>query len=150
MSLQAFHTALRAQLLADTGLDAWAQSHFGRGFTGLDSNRPVSLLRENESPVLIFELDDASAEIFVGGSEQEVSTALLVAAGWVETDYSAAFSQRLALPELMLQAVMADPTLGGAVGSAWVSAWSPDKAANHPKHFMAFTVSAEYDIHAGG
>lgn len=146
MSLQAFHANLKAQLAADPGLAAWAQTHFGRGFTQLDSNRPISLLRANESPLQIFELDDGSAEAFVGGDEQEVSTAMLVAVGWVETDYSQAFAQRLTLPELVMQAVLADPTLGGAVGGAWVSAWSPDKAANHPKHFMAFTISAEYDV----
>jgi hypothetical protein len=148
MSLAAFHTNLKALLLADAGLSAWATTHFGLALTAVDGNVPVEVIRDDELPALIFELGDGTSTILVGGQRQDAATDLLLALVWHEEDPVAAFAQRTALPELLVQAVMADPTLTGVVDGAWVSSWEPDRNVYHPRHVFRATVRGELAIQA--
>jgi len=141
-----FHAALKTLLLADTGLDNWATTNFGSSLTALESNRPVAQINTKLLPALIFEMDDGTTQPQVSGYSQEVQTAELVAVGFVEHDLATAFQRRAEAVDLMVQAVMADPTLGGKVYGAWVSRFEPDRGANHPKYFTLFTVSGEYQV----
>lgn len=144
MSLQAFHSGLKTQLLADTGLSSWANTHFGTGLTAVDGNVPVKTLAKSKLPALVFELGDGDNSEDVGNRIQSPETEMLLAVIWNEQDSGGAFTQRVTLPDLMIQALMVDGTLGGAVSGAWVSGWEPDRAANHPLHVMRFTVTAQY------
>lgn len=148
MSLAAFHANLKALLLADTGLSGWATTHFAKALTAVDGNVPVEVIRDDELPALIFELGDGTSSILVGGHSQDSASDLLLALVWHEEDPAAAFAQRTALPELLVQAVMADPTLGGTVDGAWVNAWEPDRAVYHPRHVFRATVRGEFAIQA--
>lgn len=148
MSLADFHTQLKARLAADTGLAAWASQHLRRPWTQIDGNVPVEAVRPAELPALIFELGDADVgNLTMGNRVQESTGDFLLAAVWSEQDPARAFAQRMALPPLMLQALMTDPLLGGSVAAAWVSGYQPDRGANHPTQVMRFAITGIYEEH---
>lgn len=141
MSLATFHSGLKARLLADTGLSSWATTHFSKSLTAIDGNRRIKSINQTDVPALIFELGDGDNTEEVGNHYQRPTTEISVVLVWQEQVPETAFAQRLALPDLLIKAVMADGTLGGNVDGAWVSDWSPDRGANHPVQIMRFTVT---------
>lgn len=149
MSLAGFHAGLKAQLLADVNLDAWATTHFGRSLTAIDGAVPVAKVQPHELPALVIEMGDAELEpIGVGGDVQGASPEMVMAIVWSEKSPTTAFMQRLTLPELVVGAIMADDSLGGGVDGAWLADWSPDRGANHPTQVMRFTVRADLALYA--
>lgn len=147
MSLATFHDGLKAALAADTALDNWANSHFGKSLTFVDGNTPIQSLPQDKVPALLLELGDGDNTEEVGNEYQQPETEILGAVVWQEQDRANAFSQRLALPDLLVKAVMADGTLGGKVDGAWVSSWETDKGANHPVQVLRFTVTGQFTIY---
>jgi len=149
VSLASYHAQLKALLLANAGLVAWARDNFGSGLVAIDGNVEVERVRPREMPALIFELGNAELEIEVGNYSQTAQAEMLLAVVWHEDDPARAFAQRLALPDLMAKAVMSDHVLAGAVDGAWLSKWESDKGVNHPRHVVRFTISGEFTITNG-
>lgn len=145
MTRKAANDALLNALLQDDGLLAWT-GNFGRPFTPKVANRPLKLLDPKDDPHLILELGDGSNALEVGGYAQMPQVEVLVGVLWTEDDYERAFGQATELTDLMIRAVMLDPSLGGAVEAAWVSKFESDRNANHPRHSANFTVTIEYRV----
>lgn len=145
MGLATFHAGLKAQLLADAGLTAWALTHFKKAFTAVDGNREIDKLESTEVPALIFELAAGDTGPEVSNYSQHVNTAMQVAVAWFETDAARAFAQRATLPDLMIQAVGADASLGGNVDGAWVDKFEPVRGGRPFVHVMRFNVAGEYN-----
>ncbi|RCX32077.1 hypothetical protein [Thioalbus denitrificans] len=143
MSLEAFHAGLKARLLSDAGLGAWASGHFSRALTAIDGNIPINTLGDGEVPALIFELGDGEGQ-GTDGELQDWVADIHIALVWTEPGPSSAFAQRLELPGLLARAIIADPSLGGSGVVARLSAFESDRGANHPTHVMRATVSAFY------
>lgn len=147
MSLGTAHDNLVTQLQADADLTAWASTHFGKALTSILGNVPVSIVRPSEMPALVSEIGDGQNAPLGGDTDDlDAQASLPIAVIWAEQDPAAAFAQRKALPELLIRAVRADATLGGAVDDAWVSDWESDKSVNQPKHMMRATVQVRYLI----
>ena len=146
MSLPNAQAQLQTVLEVNTALIAWAQTHFNREWTELKANRPVKILRPDEMPLRVYELDVGDTGPEVMNQSQTVVTSISVAVGWHEQDYATAFDQRTALIDLMIKAVMANSTLNDSVAGAWVSKFIPDQSVNHPKHFVTFEVAIEYTV----
>ena len=146
MSLANALTQLQTVLAADTALIAWAQDNFNREWTELKANRLVVRLEPKKMPVRIYELMPAETGPEVSNYSQEVLTHIALGVGWYNDDYESAFDQLTALLPLVIQAVMANPTLNGVVDGAWVTKFTPDQSVNHPKHFATFEVAIEYKV----
>lgn len=147
MTVAAFHDALKTLLLADSDLVDWATTWTGGSWTAVDGNVQVAKIRPEELPALVFELGDGEATpITVGGGRQDAVQELLVAVVWHDPDPAAAFAARAELPELLAEAIIADPTLGGAVAGAWLTDWQSDRNAVHPIHVVRGTVRGEFQI----
>lgn len=142
--------SLQAVLAADVVLIAWAQTHFNKDWTELKANRPVKIIRPDEYPLRVYEIDDGDIESGLGGAPYEVSTSIPVGFGWHENDYDAAFDQRTELIDLVVSAIKANSTLRidnvDAVAGAAVVHFTTDKSVNHPKHFVTFDVAIEYEV----
>jgi len=149
-SLALAQANLQAVLMADSGLTAWAQTHFNKDWNELKANRPVKVIRPDEYPLRVYELDAGDVEGGLGGAPGEVSTSIPVAVGWHESDYGTSFDQRTQLIDLFIQAVKANSTLRvasvDAVAGAAVVNFTPDQSVNHPKHFVTFDVAIEYEV----
>lgn len=146
MGLATFHAGLKAQLLADAGLIAWAATHFKKTFTAVDGNREIDKLEPHEVPAFIFELAEGDTGPEVSNYSQHVTTALQVAVAWFETDAARAFAQRAALPDLMIKAVGADPSLGNNIDGAWVERFEPVRGGRPFVHVLRFSVAGEYNV----
>lgn len=146
MGLVTFHAGLKAQLLADTGLSAWAATHFKKAFSTINGNREIDTLETHEVPAFIFELDDGDTGPEVSNYSQHVTTALQVAVAWFEADPVRAFVQRLALPDIMIHAVGAEPTLGNNIDGAWVERFQPVRGGRPFVHVLRFSVAGEYNV----
>lgn len=134
---------LGVALIADAGLTAWARSHFGRDLKLVNGNRPTERLGASLLPALVVEAGAGRAEELVHGRQMEAVHELNGAIVWHTQDEDAAFVQRIALPDLIATALMADRRLGGAVEGAWLQSWEPDRGANHPTNVFRFAVAAE-------
>ena len=148
MSVETFHTNLKAQLTADAGLVGWANTHFAKTLTPIDGNVPIKNIDTEKLPALVFEFDDGdkTGGLTVGGKRQLFNTALHVVFLWHEEDRAKAFTQRKQLSELMAKAIMANNNLSGAVGGAWLASWVPDRGVNHPRHVWRSKVAAEINV----
>lgn len=144
MSVSGFHAALKTQLLADADLTAWARGNFGRVLQAIDGNREIDTLGTNESPALIFEMGEGESAPEVGGQSQHIDLQAQVAIAWHENDAAKAYAQRVALPDLLIRAVLRDASLGEAVDAAWVSAFAPVRGGRPFVHVVRCTVSAEF------
>ncbi len=145
MSLQAFHSGLTTQMLADTGLIAWANTHFSTTLTLINGNTEVDLIDPTKLPVMVVELGDGELDFQIGGDRQEVEAEILVSFVWHEDQNASAFTQRLTLPAVVAASVSVDPTLNNAVDGAWLSQFSPDRNIIHPLHVFQFTVSGNFE-----
>lgn len=145
MSVAAFHGALKAQITADAALKAWAQGDFKRNLTAIDGNREIASIQTTEYPAVIFDLDAGeNAPSVITNAAQETVTAVQVGVAWYEKDASLAFSQRVALIQLMIDAVKADGTLGGAIDAAWVQRWEPFTTSAPNVFLVRFSVRGEF------
>lgn len=142
MTLAEAYTALANVLLNDAGLTTWAED-IGGPLQVLRANRDIGTLSPRELPALVVELGGGRGIEAVGGWEQHVTPDLAFALVWEETDYDRVFAQKVALPDLVSAALIANATLGDTVDKVWLSRWEPDHGFFHPRHSMRFVATAE-------
>jgi len=145
MSLVAAHSELSNILLNDAGLLAWANEHFNKGIEGINGNVAIEDIDVRSMPVLGFELVDGTSTPEVGNESQLSEPGFELFFGWQESDPQKAFFQRLELVDLMIEALMKNSTLNGAVSGAWVSKWIPDRNSNPMGRFMNFNIDMYYE-----
>lgn len=133
-------------LMADAGLKAWARQHLDHALHLVNGNRPTQVVVDHKLPALVIEMGAGDSEEQIHGHEMAAVTELQGVIVWQEQDEDAAFVQRIALPDLIAKALMADRSLGGRVDGAWLQSWEPDRGANHPLNVFRFIVAAEYAI----
>lgn len=150
-SLARMQTNLAAVLLADTALAAWFVDQLGKAPLVIKGNVPIAKLNPTtEIPGLIFEVDKGTNELQVPRHVQSPNVELPFSLVWVELDRELAYDQRVAVVDLMIDAVIRNPTLdigdgnGDAVGGAWIKSFETNLGANHPMQIMGFVAEAFY------
>lgn len=147
MSLDAAHPQLVAVLTADAELTAWVTTHFGQALTVLNGNRELKEFRNNELPVLVFELGDGESEPLNNARYADAAQEIRFGVVWYEPDFDAAFIQRRALPDIMVKALLRNKTLNGTVSEAAVSNWSFAQGVDNPDvHSARFSASLAYGL----
>jgi hypothetical protein len=150
-----FFDGLKAQLQADAGLIAWAGTHFDTTLkffdgapaapadgSGLDALLP-------DLPAVVIEPEDGAAPVVILGGPRRfrISIPMIVSIVWAEQDPADLHAQRLELPELVLNAVSKDHTLGGKVAKAELdpnASWLWETTLR-PLVFFQTRVVGEYD-----
>lgn len=147
MSLRDAHTGLETLLLADAAIAAWLASWSLAALTAIRGNRPVEQVAAGKLPALILEPGDWSAGgLFPGDARRRFESEIAAAVIWLEQSETDAYLQRLELPELLVDAVHTDPTLGGAVAHAYVAGGSYAIAPARPAlRVLRFATRVEYD-----
>lgn len=160
MTVTRFHANLRALLLADVALKDWATTHFAKALTPIDGNVKVKEIAAKDFPALVFEMGDMDggpgneAEIDIGAHSQIVEQEIVFSVAWYEPDPAHAFTQRLELPDRVIQFCLNNFSLdagdgqGEAANGVWVaqSRSSQGDRAIHPVHWYAFRLRAELII----
>lgn len=145
--IELLYDGLIALLPADSGLAGWATTHFSKSIEIIKANVPVEKIAADKLPAAIIEIGDTDTEVQVGGERQEAVHDLPFSMVWIENDAATAFTQRLQLHDLMIQALMTSGTLGVAGASAWISEAQSDKNIFHPRHVMRFQATASYTVY---
>lgn len=147
MTLKAAYTELKNVLTGDTGIAAWLELvESDASFTVLKGNREIKRIDVRELPALVLEVGRLPLGVEVHGHHSGGQHEMKLSFVWNEDDEATAFERAAELPELVVKAVMANPTLNSSVDGAWVSNIDPDYGYNHPRHSIAFTVSADMMI----
>lgn len=154
-SLAQFQTNLAATLLADADLDAWfvaqtVDQGFGAAPIVIKGNVPFARIPANKWPALVFEIGAGSNELEVPNHSQNPKVELPFSLIWKNQDPAGAYDQRTALIDMMITAVLRNPTLdtggGDAVGGCWIKDFDTDRGAHHPVQVLQFTAEAFYQI----
>ncbi len=146
---ESFINGFIAQLENDTalnGVNGWSQTNFNRTLTVVKGNALIEKISTKKLPALIIEIGDFESAPQVSGVSQTTEQDLPFSIVWHEDDDDAAFNQRTPLSRLIIQAVMADHTLGNNVEAAWISEGQSDQNAYHPTHVMRFLVTGQFAV----
>lgn len=147
MSLKTAYEQLAVVIADDPGMVAWVASvKAGATLTVLKGNREVKRIDVKQLPALVLELGEWPLSVEVHGHHSGGTHQMKASVVWHGDDEATATDRALELPEVITQAVMANPTLNSTVDGAWVSHVSPDQGYNHPRHSMGFTISADLMI----
>lgn len=151
MSYTDVHTALKSLLTEDPALVAWAVGQFGTGSTwhAYDGLPLTELTRENY-PAFVFHVGDSNSTAVMDsdmmGDLEAVIVTLQVIAVWCEPSYSDGFAQHLAVPDLVIKAVLGDPILSGAADWVRIDSWAPEVGVEHPIHAIRFVAQIAYQL----
>lgn len=154
MSAQAFTDGMRALLGSDATLAAAVTTLIGAQPIVLRGNQPLGQIPAGQFPCWFVDQGPGRAApisehgdtfITIGSSEQQFESDVLVALVWKENDRERAADQRAQLPALLTQLMLRNPQPGGIVG-AWLSDWTPDRAALHPTQLWTATVHGIYAV----
>jgi len=121
----------------------------------LEANTPIALIPAGEFPCFVIEQGDGQGRsisndgsdggMVIGAGEQQFASTIDGALIWKDLDKARAKTARATLPTLVTQLLLRNPQPGGIAG-AWLEAWQPDRAANHPLHIWRFTLRGEYSV----
>lgn len=152
------HERLPEILLEDQGIKGWAQGNFGRELTLIRGNRMPEHVTHHERPALMIVQDEGeNALMTMANSYQRPSPSVIAGFFYRENDSEKAYWQAVNLVDVMIRALMNNPTLyveadqegrPEAVDQAFVSDFVTDRGdpGTHPNHWVRFTVTAEYTL----
>lgn len=147
MSLDAAHTQLSSIITSDADVVAWANTHFGKALTVLNGNRELKEFRDYELPALVFEIVNGDSEPLNNSNYAETSQEIKFGFVWYEPDFTASFTQRKTLPDLIVKAVLRNKTLNSTVSEAAVNSWSFAQGVNTPEvHSARFSAGIVYGL----
>lgn len=147
---------LKLLLPNDTGLDNWAQTHFGQGLTAIVGNRPMEQVFDNELPAVFIVTGEATNEIEVSNYLQRPDVVVPFGFVWHEQDPEKAVWQSAELADLLIQFVMRYPELADeaqghdeACAAAFIRGYNTDRGGPtiHPRHQLDVELAAQYEVY---
>jgi hypothetical protein len=142
-------TSLAAMFAADTDLTAWRTAyHDGKAFTVLRGNRTLVTVQPSQIPALIMDLDPMQVSQRLANQASDVVGGISGSIVWQESNPDDAFTQRVGLPQMIINAVMSDPRLGGSARNAHVIEVMPlDGDASKPNtRLVYFKIAVGWEV----
>lgn len=165
MIVEDLHDAIAALITTDATFTAALVATVASGGAGLPqvptrvlSNRPLAELQQLHADLLpcwvmepinaaVIPSEGSDFGVTIGAGQQEFRHRIVVSLVWTEIDRDTAYRQRLRIPELLVQLLLRNPTVGLAqCTGCLVTASEPDQGGAHPFQLLSAEITGDVVI----
>lgn len=145
-SMQIAFDGIKQVFDADAGLINWAQSNYKKKFTQLDDYQDITQIFESEYPATLFYVGDGATEIQVSNESMTIAFDIYAEFLFIENDHERAMARYKELLDLVILALMRNPTLDDTIDAAWVGEWQVSNPTLQPVRGARFKIVGSYQL----